>query len=379
MTAGRSRPRWHGAWAATVAWSRSPTGAAARFRWVDERAAFRLISGARSRPVTDVVGSPGAGNAVTSTATTSNTGRTAARPARATCSCSAATITPSSTRAALPYAAVTTVASPSSDPTGGASARYPGAQAATSTPQPPTVTAQVPKSITRPPSPAGPATASTYPSPRISCAKPACDVDCAPRMTPGIQPELWVDRASAAVAFYEAAFGASVLHRVGEGDDTVAQLAVGDAAFWVATANPRMNRFSPNEVSGSTGRILLVVDWPPTRDRCELGDPTCGDTARIHAADPVLARRLQRAVQSSSRAPRLYWCRVALAALRALIAHQIDSWSARSARRSWSRLGSSLGSCLRDLDLDRGSPGDLDAGRGGLPDDFRDGRSPRLA
>ncbi len=81
-------------------------------------------------------------------------------------------------------------------------------------------------------------------------------------MTPGIQPELWVDRASAAVAFYEAAFGASVLHRVGEGDDIVAQLAVGDAAFWVARADPRMNRFSPNEISGSTGRILLVVDDP---------------------------------------------------------------------------------------------------------------------
>jgi hypothetical protein len=49
-----------------------------------------------------------------------------------------------------------------------------------------------------------------------------------------IQPELWVDAPSEAVTFYEAAFGANVLHRVGEGDDIVAQLAVGDAAFWVA-------------------------------------------------------------------------------------------------------------------------------------------------
>jgi uncharacterized glyoxalase superfamily protein PhnB len=31
----------------------------------------------------------------------------------------------------------------------------------------------------------------------------------------GIQPELWVNRASAAVEFYEAAFGAAGLHRVG--------------------------------------------------------------------------------------------------------------------------------------------------------------------
>ena len=50
----------------------------------------------------------------------------------------------------------------------------------------------------------------------------------------GIQPELWIDRAAAAVAFYESAFGARVLHQVGEGDEIVAQLAIGDAAFWVS-------------------------------------------------------------------------------------------------------------------------------------------------
>jgi PhnB protein len=40
-----------------------------------------------------------------------------------------------------------------------------------------------------------------------------------------IQPELWVDRGGAAVAFYQAAFGATVLHRVGDGEDIVAQAA----------------------------------------------------------------------------------------------------------------------------------------------------------
>src|SRR3954470_3846446 len=78
----------------------------------------------------------------------------------------------------------------------------------------------------------------------------------------GIQPELWVDRAGAAVAFYEAAFGAKVLHRVGAGDDIVAQLAVGDAAFWVAAADPAMKRLSPPAVGGATSRTLLVVDDP---------------------------------------------------------------------------------------------------------------------
>jgi|SRR5215218_9848565 len=76
------------------------------------------------------------------------------------------------------------------------------------------------------------------------------------------QPELWVDRAGAAVAFYEAAFGATVLHRVGEGDDIVAQLGVDDGAFWVASAGPSIKRFSPQAIGGATSRTLLVANDP---------------------------------------------------------------------------------------------------------------------
>ena len=77
-----------------------------------------------------------------------------------------------------------------------------------------------------------------------------------------IQPELWVDGAAAAVEFYEAAFGAVVLHRVGEGDDLVVQLAAGDAVFWVVSADAGRGRFSPKEIGGATSRTLLVVDDP---------------------------------------------------------------------------------------------------------------------
>lgn len=77
-----------------------------------------------------------------------------------------------------------------------------------------------------------------------------------------IQPELWLERAGAAVAFYAVAFGATVLHRVGEGDDIVAQLAVEGAAFWVASADPGRKRFSPRAIDGATSRTLLVVDDP---------------------------------------------------------------------------------------------------------------------
>jgi uncharacterized glyoxalase superfamily protein PhnB len=80
-----------------------------------------------------------------------------------------------------------------------------------------------------------------------------------------IEPELWVDRAAAAVTFYETAFGATTLMRVGERDDIVARLAVGDARFWVTAASSDMGRFSPEAISGSTGH-----EW-------EIGGPLSSD------------------------------------------------------------------------------------------------------
>jgi PhnB protein len=77
-----------------------------------------------------------------------------------------------------------------------------------------------------------------------------------------IQPELWVDRAGEAVAFYGAAFGARVSHKVGAGDDIVAQLTIGDAAFWVAASAPDAKRLSPGAIGGATGRTLLVAEDP---------------------------------------------------------------------------------------------------------------------
>ena len=77
-----------------------------------------------------------------------------------------------------------------------------------------------------------------------------------------IQPELRVDRGAEAVAFYQAAFGATVLHRVGDGEDIVAQLAIGDAAFWVSTAGSAGQRLNPRAIGGATSRTLLAVDDP---------------------------------------------------------------------------------------------------------------------
>jgi PhnB protein len=97
-----------------------------------------------------------------------------------------------------------------------------------------------------------------------------------------IQPELWVDRGAQAVAFYQAAFGATVLHRVGEGEDIVAQLAIGEAAFWVSTAGANGRRVNPKAIGGATGRTLLVVDDPDAAFRLAV---SAGATPTAQPAD----------------------------------------------------------------------------------------------
>jgi len=75
-----------------------------------------------------------------------------------------------------------------------------------------------------------------------------------------VEPELWVARPSDALDFYARAFGATVLHRVGTGDDIVARLGVGEARFWVS--NTGGERLDPLVVGGTTSRTLLVVADP---------------------------------------------------------------------------------------------------------------------
>jgi PhnB protein len=81
-----------------------------------------------------------------------------------------------------------------------------------------------------------------------------------------LQPELWVDDTAAAVAYYVRAFGAVVEHRVGGPDDAdgVAQLSVSGARFWISGASEQLGRFNPASIGGATGRVLLVVDDPPS-------------------------------------------------------------------------------------------------------------------
>lgn len=53
-----------------------------------------------------------------------------------------------------------------------------------------------------------------------------------------------------------------MLHMVGDGEEMVAQLAIGEAAFWIAAVGESSERLVPRMIGASTGRVLLVVDDP---------------------------------------------------------------------------------------------------------------------
>jgi PhnB protein len=74
-----------------------------------------------------------------------------------------------------------------------------------------------------------------------------------------------VRRGRAAIEFYKSAFGAVEVYRVGGTDEhepVVAQLAVGEAGFWVSDESPEHANFSPESLGGATTKLLLVVDDP---------------------------------------------------------------------------------------------------------------------
>jgi PhnB protein len=78
-----------------------------------------------------------------------------------------------------------------------------------------------------------------------------------------VMAQLSVRRGREAVAFYQAAFGAVEVYRVGGTDAheaVVSQLTVGTASFWVADESPAHENFSPESVGGGTVRMLLVVE-----------------------------------------------------------------------------------------------------------------------
>jgi PhnB protein len=81
----------------------------------------------------------------------------------------------------------------------------------------------------------------------------------------GVAAQLSVRRGREAVAWYQRAFGAREIYRVGGTDEheaVVSQLELGDTTFWVSDESPPTQHFSPETLDGTTVRLALVVDDP---------------------------------------------------------------------------------------------------------------------
>jgi PhnB protein len=78
-----------------------------------------------------------------------------------------------------------------------------------------------------------------------------------------ITPMLSVHNGARAIAFYQSAFGAEVLFRIGEENEpVVAQLSVDGSEFWLADESPENQNFSPKTLGGGTVRMVMVVEDP---------------------------------------------------------------------------------------------------------------------
>jgi PhnB protein len=78
-----------------------------------------------------------------------------------------------------------------------------------------------------------------------------------------IKPTLSVRNGVSAVEFYKKAFDAAVLMQVTSPDgDTVAELSIGGAMFYVADESPEYGNFSPESLGGVSIRLGLLVDDP---------------------------------------------------------------------------------------------------------------------
>lgn len=81
-------------------------------------------------------------------------------------------------------------------------------------------------------------------------------------LAPRISPMLAVSDGDAAIKFYQAAFGATVLWRLESGGQVVAGLSVGGAEFFLAHESPAYGTRGPATAGFTTVRIELFVDDP---------------------------------------------------------------------------------------------------------------------
>lgn len=116
-----------------------------------------------------------------------------------------------------------------------------------------------------------------------------------------VAPMLAVSHGDAAIEFYQSAFNAMVLWRLGEGADIVAGLSIDGAKFFLAYEAPQYGTRGPSSVGFTTVRIELFVDDPVTVHRRALAagavehSPVSEDEYEMKGPNPI-KRMLQGAV-----------------------------------------------------------------------------------
>jgi PhnB protein len=120
-------------------------------------------------------------------------------------------------------------------------------------------------------------------------------------MSVQIAPMLAVTHGNDAIAFYESAFDAKLLWRLGHGADIVAGLSIGGAQFFLAHEAPEYGTRGPSSVGFTTVRIELFVDDPVSVHRRALNagavehSPVSEDRYQMEGPYPI-RRILQGAV-----------------------------------------------------------------------------------
>jgi PhnB protein len=89
-------------------------------------------------------------------------------------------------------------------------------------------------------------------------------------MATQISPMLAVSDGNAAIQFYQAAFGATLLWHLQGGAHVVAGLSINGASFFLAHESPAHGTRSPGSVGFTTVRIELFTDDPVTVHRQAL-------------------------------------------------------------------------------------------------------------
>ena len=118
-------------------------------------------------------------------------------------------------------------------------------------------------------------------------------------MATRIAPMLAVGDAEAAIAFYQKAFGAVLLWRLGDGH-VVAGLEIDGAEFYLASESPEYGTRGPNEAGCTTVRIELFVDDPIAVQRraIEAGGVE-KDPVQEHEHETVGPRPIRRMLQGT--------------------------------------------------------------------------------